>query len=190
MTQTPFPVLATQRLRLRAIALDDRERYQDLLSIPDVTRYANIAFAPNEEQTSDMLKKMAEMFDAGTGCSWIIEDAVTNDFVGAVRFNYFFKHARVGGVGYEIHPRYWGRGVMTEALRVVVSTGHAIFDLNRIEAWTVPGNGASDRVLQKAGFVLEGVQRQKGSFRGVLHDVRLFARLASDPMPPGPDDGH
>ncbi|CCE00953.1 GNAT family N-acetyltransferase [Bradyrhizobium sp. STM 3809] len=189
MTKAPFPVLATRRLRLRAIVPNDRERYQDLLSIPDVTRYANIAFAPNEEQTRDMLARMAEMFDAGTGCSWIIEDLASNDFVGAVRFNYFVKHARVGGVGYELHPHYWGRGLMTEALRAVVGTGHALFDLNRIEAWTFPGNGASDRVLQKAGFLLEGVQRQKGCFRGALHDVRLFARLASDAIPPSPGDG-
>jgi ribosomal-protein-alanine N-acetyltransferase len=176
-----FPVLTTSRLRLRAIRQDDRMPYRALLSIPDVTRYSNISYAPSEEETSQMIDKMTKLFPSGTGCAWIIEDGPSEDWVGAIRFNYFLKDARVGGVGYEIDPRYWGRGLMTEALRAVVLCGHKFFELNRIEAWTVPGNGASDRVLQKVGFRLEGVQRQKGWFRGANHDVRLFGRLAPDP---------
>lgn len=40
----------------------------------------------------------------------------------------------------------------------------------------------SDRVLEKAGFQLEGVQRQRGCFNDAFHDWRLFGRLASDPL--------
>ena len=71
---------------------------------------------------------------------------------------------------------------MSEAVRAVVRCGHSRFDLNRIEAWTVPGNTASDRVLEKAGFHLEGVQRQKAWFQNAFHDWRLFGRLAVDPL--------
>lgn len=70
---------------------------------------------------------------------------------------------------------------MTEALHAVVACGHQLFELNRIEAWTVPGNAASDRVLEKVGFRLEGVQRQKAWFKGKFHDFRLFGRVANDP---------
>lgn len=70
----------------------------------------------------------------------------------------------------------------TPCLRAVVHWGHRRFDINRIEAWTVPGNLGSDRVLEKAGFRLEGVQRQKAFFHDELRDCRLFGRLAADPL--------
>ena len=71
---------------------------------------------------------------------------------------------------------------MSDALAVVVSCGHEAFGLNRIEAWTVPGNPASDRVLEKSGFRYEGTLRQKAWFKGAYHDFRMFGRIASDPV--------
>ena len=71
---------------------------------------------------------------------------------------------------------------MTEALRAVVDHGHQVFRLNRIEAWTLPGNAASDRVLEKAGFRYEDTLRQKARFKGRYHDFRMFGRIATDPV--------
>jgi hypothetical protein len=49
--------------------------------------------------------------------------------IGAVRFNRFDKKWKYGVIGYEFHPTFWGRGLMTEALRVVVPCGHRGFGL-------------------------------------------------------------
>jgi ribosomal-protein-alanine N-acetyltransferase len=125
---------------------------------------------------------MAGLHGRGSGCAWIIEDTASARLVGAIRFNRFDNTWKYGVVGYESHPDFWGRGVMTEALRAVVRCGHERFGLNRIEAWTVPGNAASDRVLEKIGFQYEGTLRQRGWFKGAFHDFRMFGRLAADPM--------
>jgi ribosomal-protein-alanine N-acetyltransferase len=58
--------------------------------------------------------------------------------------------------------------------------GHQIFRLNRIDAWTLPGNGASDRVLEKSGFKYEGTLRQKAWFKRAFHDFRVFGRITAD----------
>jgi [ribosomal protein S5]-alanine N-acetyltransferase len=79
-----------------------------------------------------------------------------------------------------LHPDYWGKGLMTEAVRAVVACGHETFRLNRIDAWTLPGNAASDRVLEKSGFQYEGTLRQKAWFKGAFHDFRIFGRIAGD----------
>jgi [ribosomal protein S5]-alanine N-acetyltransferase len=71
---------------------------------------------------------------------------------------------------------------MTEAVRAVVACGHDHFKLNRMEAWTLPGNDASDRVLLKNGFRYEGTLRQKARFKGAHHDFRMFGRLKDDPI--------
>jgi hypothetical protein len=64
-------------------------------------------------------------------------------------------------IGYELHPELLGQGLMTEAVRAVVACGHETFRLNRIDAWTMPGNAASDRVLEKSGFQYEGTLRKR-----------------------------
>jgi ribosomal-protein-alanine N-acetyltransferase len=177
-----FPALLTNRLRLRAVVPADGAAFHALMSIPEITRYSNWPDSPTEEQANASIRNMSELFSAGDGCSWIIEDLSSQAFIGAIRFNYFQKAWKVGGVGYEAHPGYWGRGLMTEALCAVVACGHDFFELNRIEAWTLMGNGASDRVLEKAGFRFEGIFRQKGYFKGAFHDFRMFGRIADDPV--------
>jgi ribosomal-protein-alanine N-acetyltransferase len=125
---------------------------------------------------------MAKLFDTEKGCAWIIEAGRDGTSVGAIRINHIDKPWRWGEIGYESHPDFWGRGVMTEAVRAVVASGHRDFRLNRMEAWTLPGNDASDRVLCKAGFAYEGTLKQKAWFKGAYHDFRMFGRIAADPF--------
>ncbi|UFN47786.1 GNAT family N-acetyltransferase [Roseomonas sp. OT10] len=56
-----------------------------------------------------------------------------------------------------------------------------MFGLHRIDAWTLPGNAPSERVLAKAGFRFEGQLRERAYFKGHFHDFRIFARLDGDP---------
>jgi [ribosomal protein S5]-alanine N-acetyltransferase len=94
----------------------------------------------------------------------------------------FFPHTDVERVGAEIG--YWlgrpfhGRGIMTAAVRAVVEHAFARHpELQRI--WAVPfaWNPASARVLQKAGFQLEGTLRRSALKDGQLVDQWMYARL-------------
>ena len=175
-----FPLLTTKRLTLRAATPKDVPEFHALVSLPEVTRYSNWPDAPTRAQTERSLRWMSKIHASGKGCAWIIETGASKAVAGAIRFNSFEKKWRCGEIGYELHPDYWGKGLMTEAVRAVVACGHATFRLNRIDAWILPGNGASDRVLEKSGFLHEGTLRQKAWFKGAFHDFRIFGRLAGD----------
>jgi [ribosomal protein S5]-alanine N-acetyltransferase len=179
-TVRPFPAFSTDRLRLRAPQMEDAEAFGVLLSLPEVTRYSDIP--DSATMAGRMMRFMVRLHESRKGCGWIIEDATSGVLIGAIRFNHFDRRWRVGVVGYECHPDFWGRGLMTEALRAIVQRGHQEFRLNRIEAWTLLGNPASDRVLEKAGFRYEGTLRQKAYLRDQYHDLRMFGRTAADPM--------
>jgi [ribosomal protein S5]-alanine N-acetyltransferase len=181
---TEFPVLTTDRLLLRAVTPHDAEPFRALLATPGVTDFSNWPDDPTMEQGREFAQMMADAFPRGFGCSWIIEERQTAAFIGAVRFNYFMREWSCAGVGYEIHPIFWGRGVMTEAMRAVVVCGHDLFGLHRMEAWTLLGNGASDRVLEKVGFRYEGTTRGRGWFKNAYHDARWFGRVQGDPIGP------
>lgn len=177
-----FPVLTTDRLTLRAPKPADAVAMRALLSFPEVTRYSDWPDAPGKAWAERSMRWMVKHFASGKGCAWIIEERRTGRLIGAIRFNSFHKKWHSGEIGYELDHAYWGRGLMSEAVRAVTACGHGLFRLNRIEAWTLPGNTASDRVLEKAGFRYEGTARQKARFKDAYHDFRVFARLADDPL--------
>jgi ribosomal-protein-alanine N-acetyltransferase len=53
-------------------------------------------------------------------------------------------------------------------------------DLVRLELWAIVGNGASERVAERAGFEREGVFRSRLPFGSELRDVVVFSRLRDD----------
>jgi ribosomal-protein-alanine N-acetyltransferase len=80
-------------------------------------------------------------------------------------------------LGYWMGARYAGKGLMPEAVNLVV--GHA-FDkllLHRIEAACIPGNARSARVLEKAGFQREGLLRSYLRIYGEWQDHELYAKV-------------
>ncbi|WP_337268759.1 GNAT family N-acetyltransferase [Oryzifoliimicrobium ureilyticus] len=175
-----FPELVTSRLVLRAPRLSDHVAMHAILMQPEVTRTSNLPDQPTKAQTQRAVKWMCEVFAKQKGCAWIIEERASGSVIGAIRFNWIAVPSKSGEVGYELTPSAWGKGLMTEAARAVTECGFALFKLNRIEAWTLNGNTASDRVLEKTGFRYEGTLRQKAYFKNAFHDLRMFSLLAAD----------
>jgi [ribosomal protein S5]-alanine N-acetyltransferase len=90
---------------------------------------------------------------------------------------------RVGAeIGYWLGVSYWGRGIATAAARVVTTHAFAVHpELMRLFAVPFATNAASARVLEKAGYRLEGTLRSSAIKNGQLLDQWLYARLRSDP---------
>jgi ribosomal-protein-alanine N-acetyltransferase len=176
-----FPPLLTDRLSLRAPVPGDCGDFHKLLLLPEVTRFSDWPDAPTRAQVERSMKRMCQAYAKDKGCAWIIEDRVSSLLLVAIRFNRIDKRSKFAEIGYELHPSVWGKGLMTEAVNAVTRCGFDQFALNRIEAWTLPGNAASDRVLEKAGFRYEGTLRQKAWFKNAFHDFRMFNCLADKP---------
>ena len=86
-------------------------------------------------------------------------------------------HEKSAEIGYWLAEEYWGKGIMTKAIQAVVDYGFQTFDLNRIFARPFSTNFKSQRVLEKAGFVLEA-KLQKAIFKnGEFKDELIYAKL-------------
>ena len=84
-------------------------------------------------------------------------------------------------LGYWLAEEYWGRGIMTEAVKQMCEEGTEHWDdLVRIYAEPFAHNTSSRRVLEKAGFTLEGVMRCGVCKRGRIFDYCMYALLAVD----------
>ena len=87
-------------------------------------------------------------------------------------------------LGYAIAAKYWGQGVTTRALKMAISDGLRSFpDLVRLQARVDVENKASRRVLEKLGFLKEGVLRKYMYIKGKFIDLVVYSLLSTDPMP-------
>lgn len=80
-------------------------------------------------------------------------------------------------VGYWLGEEYWGRGIVSRALGVLVDWAFETFDLNRIWADPFASNPASAKVLERNGFQFEGFKRASVLKNGRVLDQMLYARL-------------
>lgn len=114
--------------------------------------------------------------------------AVNGAAAGAIGFVLRSDVERVSAeVGYWLGEAFWGRGIATDAL--VAITRHAIdaHGLTRLYAVPFAWNGASCRVLEKAGYVLEARLRRSAIKDGVIADQMQYAFIAPERDQPPPE---
>ena len=83
-------------------------------------------------------------------------------------------------LGYWLGEPYWGRGIMTRAVRAMTEWGFSELDLLRIYAYVFESNPASARVLEKAGYTLEATLRKSVVKDGQVMDQLLYAILPDE----------
>lgn len=177
-----MPHLQTERLVLREIHPE-----HDLAAIYDLFADERVALStdtgPFTEmwQAEEVMNWFAAIRRARQGLRWAITlREGDGSLIGTCGFNSWSRRNNSAGIGYDLMPEFWGRGIATEAVRAMLEWGFEHLALNRIQADVIVGNVTSGRVLQKLGFVAEGVQRAGGFWRGEYHDLRRFSLLRSD----------
>jgi len=70
-------------------------------------------------------------------------------------------HRFTAEIGYWLAEPFWGKGIMTQAVKVLTAYGIHDFGLHRIFAEPYVTNSASARVLEKSGFTCEGILRSR-----------------------------
>lgn len=90
-------------------------------------------------------------------------------------------HSRTAELGYYLAEEYWGKGIMTLAVKQLCDYVFSHSDILRIYAEPFAHNAASRRVLEKAGFSLEGILRHNAVKDGRVVDMAMYSRLKDDP---------
>jgi ribosomal-protein-alanine N-acetyltransferase len=175
-----FPQLETENLILRQIQLTDAEAMFKIFSDPSVTQYHDLDTATRIEQVQLLINRRAEFFKNGRRIRWGIARRTDNMIIGSCGYSHFGQASFRAELGYELAQAHWRKGVMTEALKVIVGFGFEEMRLNRIEAMVMLENIASIRLLEKLGFQEEGILREYGYWKGKFHDLKLFSRLKKD----------
>ena len=89
-------------------------------------------------------------------------------------------HNKTAELGYYIAEEYWGKGIMTEAVKQLCDYVFSHTDIIRIYAEPFAYNIGSCRVLEKAGFQYEGTLRSNALKNGNVLDMKMYSKLKTE----------
>ena len=121
---------------------------------------------------------ISDMLSADENETFAFAITVDNKVVGSIGvFRQGNIHRFTAELGYYIAEEYWGRGIMTEAVRQICEYVFEKSDIIRIYAEPFEYNIASCRVLEKVGFQYEGTLRRNAVKNGKVIDMKMYSLL-------------
>jgi ribosomal-protein-alanine N-acetyltransferase len=173
-----FPVLETPRIVLRRILPADEPAVYAILSNPEVQRYSGRAPFQTSAEAKTWIETVENAWKGKEGIRWAMELKESNTYIGSLGFwKILRQHARAE-IGYELNSDYWKRGLMQEAIDVILDYGFQNLKLHSVEANVTPENRASVALLKRAGFVQEGYFLQNFCGTDGFLDTASFSLLA------------
>lgn len=170
-------VVTATVVQLRPLVEDDWVAVHDWASREDACRFQ--AWGPNTpEQTRAFVAASAGAWQSSPQSHFPYAVVVGSGVAGMAVLK--LARAGQGEISYSIHPDLWGRGLATEAARLLLTIGFTDHRLHRIAGTCDPRNVASGRVLVKAGMTYEGRMRETTWIRDGWRDSDLYAILAHE----------
>lgn len=186
-------VIDTDRLRLRPLAASDADDVYAIFSDPAVMRHWSTPAWTDPAQAVRLIESDREALSGRRDLRLGLMRADSGRVVGTLSLYKIDAACRRADIGYALARSQQGQGLMNEALAAVIGLAFdhrpgAAFDdllLNRIEADVDPRNGPSCRALERLGFRLEGVLRERWQVAGEISDSAMYGLLRAD-WPPRP----
>jgi RimJ/RimL family protein N-acetyltransferase len=163
------------RVDLCPIEEEDLPALHEAINDPSVWRTTGMKRPNNMAQQRDWFEGLSERDDA-------VSFAVVADgeMVGNVGLRSFDPDDGTAEIGFYVFPDHQGEGYGTAGTRLALQYAFEHRRLHRVDAESYGFNEASRRVLEKAGFVEEGVRREAAFVEGEYRDVHVFGALASE----------
>lgn len=131
---------------------------------------------PYTEQ--DGIDYISAMLSADENDTFAFAITVEEKVIGSIGvFRQGNIHRQTAELGYYIAEEYWGKGIMTEAIKQICKYVFEKSDIIRIYAEPFAYNMASCRVLEKAGFQYEGTLRKNAVKNGKIIDMKMYSLL-------------
>jgi RimJ/RimL family protein N-acetyltransferase len=132
------------------------------------------------DQTKKWVNQVIANYKKGDSLMWVICLRGSDRGIGICCYWHMDKESLCAEVGYELHQDLWGKGIMSEALAPVLSYGFDGLGLHRIEACPLADNLASNSLLVRFGFRLEGTLRDRVRFKGRFIDQLYYSLLKGE----------
>jgi [ribosomal protein S5]-alanine N-acetyltransferase len=173
----PFLSIETERLVLRRLSKDDVNEIIELRGNPENMVYIPRPLITTKEEALAHFKVIDERIDANEGINWAVTEKGKTKMIGLMGLYRIQPENFRAEIGYMILPQFNGKGYTSEAIKAIVIYGFQTMQLHSIEAIIDPKNLASERVLQKNGFVKEAHLVENEFALGKFWDTVIYSLL-------------
>ena len=151
----PFQNLESERLLLRQITKDDVNEVFEMRSNPEIMKFVPRPLVTSKEEALEHIKLIQTKIEENTGINWAITLKGNSRLIGIIgHYRISWENLR-SEIGYMILPEYHGKGITSEAVKLLIDYGFKTMKMHSLEAIIDPRNHASAKVLEKNNFVLE-----------------------------------
>lgn len=177
--------LTTERLKIREINEKDIPNIVENVNDYEVTKNLLVVPHPyNEKDGEDWIKKCKEkaLINPRKDYSMGIELKSENKMIGGITLNGADEFQGTARIGFWLGKKYWGKGIMSEAVQKMLEFAFNELNLRRIEWEVFAGNNASEHMAKKFGFKFEGTKRKGGRSKatGKIHDEKKYGLLKEE----------
>ncbi|MGE5106271.1 MAG: GNAT family N-acetyltransferase [Sphingobacteriales bacterium] len=174
----PFPVLETERILLRQLAMDDADEIYFLRSDETVMQYLQKEPAKNKTEAEEFISRINESVANNEAIMWAIALKEKPSLcIGTICYWNIRKEHYRAEIGYVLHPGYWKKGIMKEVITKIIDYGFSSMQIHSIDAVINPNNIASAALLESIGFNKEAHFKEDFFFRDKFWDTLVYSLL-------------
>jgi len=175
----PFPILKSKRLILREMNINDAEAYFNMRTNDVVMKYLGREKCASLEAAETFISELSEEIKVNKCINWGITLNTKDEVIGTICYWRLIKAHHRAEIGYNLMPEYHRKGIMHEAVQLVLKYGFTEMQLHSVEAQINPLNKASKGVLLKNNFIKEGHFKENYYWNDEFSDTGVYSLLKS-----------
>lgn len=176
----PFPNLESKRLILREMNADDAQAYYDLRTNDRVMAFLDRDKCPSLDAAKEFLINLVQERKDNKNINWGLTLKPNDHVIGTICYWRMDKAHHRAEIGYNLMPDHHRKGIMNEAVQLVLAYGFDQMELHSVEAQVNPFNDASIALLLKNNFVKEGHFKENYFWKGKFSDTGVYSLLKSN----------
>lgn len=122
------------------------------------------------------IKELNEYLENNKSISWGITFKDDPKIIGTICLWNFSQNNKTAEVGYDLNPKFHKKGIMSEALKMIINFGFKELKLNKIEAFTHTENENSKKLLEKNGFQFIKDRKDLDNESNIIFEIENTSR--------------
>ena len=172
----PYPKIKTDNLLLRLNKHKDIRDIYEIYSDKEVCKYSDIT--PYDDMSDARFYYFNNIKKYFKNCcySFVVEETSIKKVIGTVTITQCSYNYKIVQIGYSFNKNYHKKGYATKAVSAFCKFCFDRLETERVEALVLPENIPSIKLLEKIGFVNEGLLKKGAMHNGSAKDVYMFAK--------------
>ena len=172
-----FPILDLGEIVLRELTSDDAEDYFNYMNKPQMHEVLTDNNRPTSiNEAEEELRYWSSLFRNKRGFYWGIALKGNDQLIGTAGFNTISIIHRKAEVSYDLDHAFWGRGLMLKSLKAILNFIEYA-GIIRVQATVINDNIRSIKLLDRCGFMQEGLMKKYEVVQGMHRDYYMYAKI-------------